>query len=173
MEPIFRSRAVTNRRNIFLKNLINTTISDFFDIGQTNTLNFTYETSSNDFIDIFTVKYINEHTKIFFQSLPDDINYVINSYLCFHIDLKFNIAYPLNYPMRLPIWNLTHIDHNIHFTIDLNLQKYYRKIVDNHNNSYNNSSQTQTIDADILNFIVKINHFDYIEQYTDKTIIIV
>ena len=114
---VIRSRVVKYKRAKFLNEIEDTTISNFFNIGQTNRLNFTYDSLSNDYIDIFKVKYINKHNLIYFESLPYDMNYVINSYLCFYIDLEFNIFYPLEYPFQRQIWTLTSIDYSIRLTI--------------------------------------------------------
>lgn len=100
-----------------------------------------------------------------FPQLPMDINRLIYSY--YHIDfitIKTKIHFTNEYPFNRPIWDLLIVNHNIKFPFCLNT--YYASIVTNHNNAYNREwSPAINIEIDLLEFLQKINHFNYILDY--------
>jgi len=93
-------------------------------------------------------------------ALPPDINSYIAEYLPSYLTLSIQIDYPLPYPFSPPIWGLVYCDDRLASSLE-NAEEYYSHIVDNHN-SANNSSWSPAIEisSDILQFIVRIHHFD-------------
>jgi len=98
-----------------------------------------------------------------FNNLPIEIIREIKEYGNHYIDMKIDICFPRNYPFVEPLWCLKSIKHNIKLEQPLNIKDYYNYIIDNHNkiNKKNWSAATK-IESDILEFLRKINHFDYL-----------
>ena len=97
-----------------------------------------------------------------FKSLPLELSNIICRFLTDYISIKINIKYPLDYPLMPPQWDLNNIKHNLSYPpIDIN--HYYSYIIHRHNKEYNNDwIPAMTVESDILNFVQKINHFDYL-----------
>jgi hypothetical protein len=95
------------------------------------------------------------------MNLPSEINNIILSYTSEYIDISLDITYLGRYPFVQPIWYLSNVLTNIVEPLDLT--EYYKYIVNNHNEGYKTGwSPAIDIEKDILYFITKINHFDYI-----------
>jgi hypothetical protein len=97
-----------------------------------------------------------------FIKLPKELNHNISEYLDEFIFFRVEINYPTDYPFSPPVYNLLNILHNI--SIDsINLDEYYQYIIDNHNSQYKRDwSPAITVETDILDFIQKINSFEYL-----------
>jgi len=97
-----------------------------------------------------------------FSQLPLDINRYIYSY--YHADfitIKTKIHFPNEYPFKAPIWYLLKVEHNLELPICLSW--YYTNIIDNHNNIYKRDwTPAIDIEKDLLDFLQKISHFNYI-----------
>jgi len=95
------------------------------------------------------------------ESLPMDIICNISSYLNCYLTIKTKIVYPPDYPFVAPQWSLVCVQHNM--VSRLNLKEYYEYLVETHNNQYQvDWSPSIHVDKDILDFIRRINHFDYL-----------
>ena len=93
--------------------------------------------------------------------MPINIISIIASYSYSFISIETRIYFPNNYPFDPPIWRLVNVKTNINTSIDL--RSYYKYIVNNHNKQYKKYySPAISIDIDLLDFIQKINHFEYL-----------
>ena len=108
---------------------------------------------------------INNYKMYNLNNLPLDINSLIASYYTpNYIHLKIQIKSPGTYPLNPPIWKIIGVKHSL----KMNLYEYYKYIVDSHNEIMKHSwSPAIKIDADILYFISKINHFEYLFNYEE------
>lgn len=105
----------------------------------------------------------NEFLKI--KELPFEISCIIHSYLYNKMEINILITYPLEYPFVRPIWSLINVKHN--FKTLLNLNKYYKYLIDKHNHKHLQYwSPAISIDRNILEFIQQINHIEYILSYS-------
>jgi hypothetical protein len=72
------------------------------------------------------------------------------------------LTYPLNYPFNPVVWSL----HSIIIKEDIqqfDIEEYYTNIISNHNSQYTHSwCPAYYLEKDMLEFIQKINHFEYI-----------
>jgi len=158
------STIVDKRFDRFIKALENSSIEKYFGITtKPNTsLKFTIEKKEDDQVTLeikFKKKYVFE-----FQQLPKEINDIIRSYAIETIVIHTNIFYGIGYPFSRPVWSLINVLENINISIDV--KEYYKYIVEKHNNQYKHYwSPAMDIEKDILEFIQKINHFDYLLDY--------
>ena len=108
---------------------------------------------------------INNYKIYNLNNLPLDINSLIASYYTpNYIHLKIQITSPEDYPFNPPIWKIMGVKHSL----KINLYEYYKYIVDSHNEIMKHSwSPAIKIDVDILYFILKINHFEYLFNYEE------
>lgn len=91
-------------------------------------------------------------------NVPFEINKLINSYCGDYIEMHTILACPKTFPFLSPKWNLLHVNHNI----AMNLEEYYRYIVDVTNESNKiNWSSTYGFEKEILRFFVRLN-FDLV-----------
>jgi len=158
-----RTAILEKRHNRFMSALVNSSIEKYFGIiSKPNTsLRFTIEQINEEYIlkTIFKKKYVFE-----FEQLPKEINDIIRSYTIESIIIDTKIFYGNNYPFSPPVWSLINVLENINISIDV--KKYYNYIVEIHNNHYQHYwSPAIDIEMDILEFIQKINHFDYLLDY--------
>ena len=94
--------------------------------------------------------------------LPEEISRVISEYLRRNINIRLEILFPNDYPFKKPIYSFINVEHNIP-NPPINLEEYYKYIINNHNEQYSREwSPAINITKDILEFIQKINHFEYI-----------
>lgn len=148
----------------FQEKFQNKSIEDYFDIVGENsneTINFTCNVM-NEIINL-EIKFVKRNTLIYdIHELPLDISRKIFEY--YNTDFIFiniNIIYHnRNTPFIAPIWYLNNVKHNL--TIPIDLTEYYNDIIAYHN-SLNRIQWSPAIDVDkdMLDFIQKINHFDY------------
>jgi ubiquitin-protein ligase len=140
---------ITNENGIEFKTKINIQTLDGFNQFEINL----------DIIIIHNYKIYN------LNNLPLVINSLIASYYTpNYIHLKIQITSPEDYPFNPPIWKIMSVKHSL----KINLYEYYKYIVDSHNKIMNHSwSPAIKIDVDILYFIAKINHFEYLFNYEE------
>jgi len=92
--------------------------------------------------------------------LPTDVCRLIASYNEGIIKIHIKIIFGYEYPFMKPVWVLDKVEDNINSIINLN--EYYAYIVNNHNTHNEKWSPVISIDKDILEFIQKIYHFEYL-----------
>jgi len=95
------------------------------------------------------------------RELPPDINQLISEYLPSYITLELRMDYTPTYPFDIPLWSLISVDDRLASSLK-NAKEYYRYIIHTHNTTYqqHNWSPATDIDKDILQFMVRINHFN-------------
>jgi hypothetical protein len=152
------------RINRFQDKFNNISIEDYFDIVGINDnekINFIHNVKSNNTINL-EIRFTKNNILYDILELPLDIcREIFEYYSIDYIFINLNIVYnSITSPFSAPNWNLINVKHNISIPIDLT--EYYKGIVHFHN-SLNNIqwSPAIDIDKDILDFIQKINHFDY------------
>ena len=97
-----------------------------------------------------------------FHSLPTDMSRVISDYLPHFIYICVEITFPSDYPFKPPKYKLLYTKHNLS-NLYINLDNYYKGIVINHNLQYlRDWSPATDIIMDVLDFVRKINHFEYL-----------
>lgn len=97
-----------------------------------------------------------------FKQLPSDISDLISEYLPDYLTFCVEITYPYEYPFKPPIYQLQSIKYNL-VNRPISIDKYYATIVNNHNVQYKREwSPAIDIEHDILYFICRINHFEYL-----------
>ena len=140
---------ITNENGTEFKTKINIQTLDGFNQFEINL----------DFIIINNYKIYN------LNNLPLDINSLIASYYTpNYIHLKIQITSPEYYPFNPPIWKIIDVKHSL----KMNLYEYYKYIVDSHNEIMKDSwNPAIKIEVDILYFISKINHFEYLFNYEE------
>lgn len=108
---------------------------------------------------------INNNKIYKFNNIPLEINSFIASYYTpNYIHLKIQIKSVEDYPFNPPIWKIMDVKHSL----KINLYEYYKYIVYMHNEIMKHSwSPAIKIDVDILYFILKINHFEYLFNYEE------
>ena len=117
--------------------------------------------NSQDTIELEIEYRQNVKKYIDFNNLPDVLCQEINSYLGNYISAVFSIIHPYRYPFNPPIWYLDTIIHNIGAP-NIDIREYISYVVNNHNNQYERDwSPVIDISKDILEFIQKINNFEY------------
>ena len=102
------------------------------------------------------------------------INYMILDYIPVEntIDLVFNIKYHDNYPLSNPIWSVITAKTTMNLMLPDNytLYDYYNYLVTNKNDRFidiNRWNPIITMEKDILDFIVFLNHYEYLVRYTN------
>jgi len=169
---------VLPRRMRDFKNIINdTSIADYLGIvsRKNDSLSFKMDLFPEEKYCIFSVDFVTQNTpnlKLDFMGLPTEISDIVNSYSSNFISLKFRIDYLVNYPFDTPVWSLIYEkDDMTHLPSNFVLNDYYQEIVERHNGQYNevsrgfNWSPSMTIRTDMINFIMRILHFDVITDY--------
>lgn len=97
-----------------------------------------------------------------FKHLPSDISNLISEYLPEYIHICVEITFPYDYPFKRSIYTLLSTKSNL-VNFPLSINRYYATIVDNHNLQYKREwTPAMDIDKDILYFICRINHFEYL-----------
>jgi hypothetical protein len=152
------------RFNYFVEKFKNTSIENYFNIinidnEKKEKVNITFNIKNNYiYLNIYFFKNYNFYNIL---QLPDEINKEIYHYYNFdYIKLNLKIYYSHQYPFKPPIWVMVDLKHNIEIPIDL--LKYYTEIISYHNNlNHKQWSPSINIHHDILDFVQKINHFDY------------
>lgn len=87
---------------------------------------------------------------------------ITNTYLPSKIDMNIKICFEKEWPFYPPHWELYSIKTNIK-PQQIELKNYYKYVIQNHNNM-NGFYWTPaiSIEKDIIEFIQKINHFEFI-----------
>ncbi len=107
------------------------------------------------------IKVVKKHYHNF-KYLPSDINNLISEYLPEYIYICVEITFPPDYPFKPPIYTLLSTKYNIVNYI-ISIDSYYASIVDNHNLQYKREwTPAMDIEKDVLSFICRINHFEYL-----------
>jgi hypothetical protein len=102
----------------------------------------------------------NKYSDYNILNLPKHLNNVINQYLEQVIILKLKITYPGEI-WYAPVFYLIDVDTN--HKVEIDLIEYYSYLVKNHNLLYKKQwNPCISIDKNLLDFVRKINHFDYI-----------
>ena len=144
-----------------LQRFENLNLNNYFGIIDTLQRPVKFHTTNNNEGLIFTACFKEVNNVINIKCLPMDIIHKISSYLNCYLKIKTKIVYPQDYPFQPPQWTLVCVKHNIETKI--NLKDYYEYLVETHNNSYLvDWSPAIHINIDILEFIRRINHFDYL-----------
>ena len=126
--------------------------------------------------NIFSVKFVTQNTEGLINNfkLPVELCSIIKSYSSNFISLKFKIEYIGNYPFDQPIWSLVSEENDMtHLPKGFVLSDYFHDLVERHNGQYSelsrghNWSPAIDIRRDMINFILKINHFDMIVDYCE------
>lgn len=94
--------------------------------------------------------------------LPIELNPIIANYILSkrYLNLSVRISYSENYPFEPPSWSLISVKSNI-FNVS-NLNEYFKYLIDNHNQQFNdrcNWSAILHIDKNVLHFLTMINRF--------------
>ena len=160
----------TKRYLHFISNLQGKSIQDYFDIKieQFNSsdykLNFTINKVDEDIL--LNVLFIKKCT-LFNFTLPIELIRIINSYANDKIDITFKITIPCSYPFTPPYWMLIRVKHNFVIEQSLSLEEHYKFIIKIHNfcNDKKIWSPATDIEKDILLFISRINHFEYLLEH--------
>lgn len=108
---------------------------------------------------------INNNKIYKFNNIPLEINSLIASYYTpNYIHIKIQIKSAEDYPFNPPIWKIMDVKHSL----KMNLYEYYKYIVYMHNKIMTHSwSPAIKPYVDILYFIAKINHFEYLFNYEE------
>ena len=108
---------------------------------------------------------INNNKIYKFNNIPLEINSLIASYYTpNYIHIKIQIKSAEDYPFNPPIWKIIDVKHSL----KMNLYEYYTYIVYMHNKIMTHSwSPAIKPYVDILYFIAKINHFEYLFNYEE------
>jgi len=139
----------------------NSNLKEYFGIIDTPQRIVNINATHNNEAVICTVSFKEVNKMINIRCLPMDIICKISSYLNCYLTIKTKIVYPQDYPFDPPQWSLVCVKHNIESR--MNLKEYYEYLIETHNNKYTiDWSPAIHIDIDILDFISKINHFDYL-----------
>ena len=95
------------------------------------------------------------------RELPPEINGLIAEYLPSYITLELRIDYTNTYPFDIPQWSLVSCNDRLASSLK-NAEEYYTYIINTHNSMHrsDNWSPAIDIDKDILQFMIRINHFD-------------
>ena len=106
--------------------------------------------------------YFKKSNRYEFIELPREINNIISEYTPVFISINLEITFPIDYPMNNPIFSFVNIQNNLS-NPPINLEEYYKYIITNHNEQYKKYwSPAISIPVHILDFIQKINHFEYL-----------
>ena len=159
-------RILNKQYKTFTYDLQNKKIEDYFGISSRNRkLSIRVNKCNNNkqkyMVEINCIK---PQSFVNIMGLPLDIARKIHTYIPEYIKITFCIYYPEHYPFTPPVWSLDKISHRVN--TQLNLTEYYKYIVDAHNGNYDiDWSPAIKLEADLIIFIQKINHFDMIFEY--------
>lgn len=137
-------------------------MTDYFGIVNTRDKKLTLYASIKQNIIKLHIHFCKKPPMYDFVYLPLDISRVIASYLPTIIDIYVEILLPYNYPFTQPVWSLCNVLHNITLP-PINIEEYFKYLVNNHNQQYERCwTPAISIEKNILDFIQKTNHFDYL-----------
>jgi ubiquitin-protein ligase len=154
---------IENRRlNRFEEKFNIISLQDYYGLKNDNnnkfTINYNRTEKNNLKLDI----YFEKARSYDFIDLPYEISNIISGLAATFIKIQLEIIFPENYPLCVPLLSFINIEHNISNSV-INLELYYKYIIDNHNELYKKEwSPAIDISKMILDFIQKINHFEYL-----------
>lgn len=152
---------ILERRFQRFEEINNINLKEYFGIIDTPQRIVNINATHNNEAVICTVSFKEVNKMINIRCLPMDIICKISSYLNCYLTIKTKIVYPQDYPFDPPQWSLVCVRHNIESR--LNLKEYYEYLVETHNNQYSvDWSPAIHINVDILDFIRRLNNFDYL-----------
>jgi hypothetical protein len=165
--------AIIDRRyEQFINNFKNSSIEKYFGINTSNNSKLKISVSKLEKTDCIknptkiTLRIISigKNKNIYnFNNLPIEIMLKIQEYGNHFVDMEIDICFSNQYPFDQPLWYLKNINHNIKVEQQLSIEEYYNYIINNHNNQNKKYwSPANEIEKDILGFIIKINHFEYL-----------
>jgi hypothetical protein len=144
----------------FNNRMLNCSINNYFGINDKH-LNFTLNKKKDEEVLYLNVSYLKKQEYFSFNKVPNEINDIINSYLNDYIDLQVKINYTSEYPFSQPIWSLDYFASNINS--NWSLENIFSFLINCHNSQHARDwSPATDIEKDILDFIRKINIFEYI-----------
>jgi hypothetical protein len=151
------------RYSKFNNKITDASISEYFGIKDTN-LKFKLFKKNDKNELYFNIYYLKPQEKINFKNVPNEINDIIYSYLNDYIDIQVKIDYKIDYPFDYPVWTLLHFSSNINSQWDL--YDIFSFFLNCHNNQHiRDWSPATDIEKDILDFIRKINIFEFIYTF--------
>jgi len=169
---------LSRRCRDFTNTIGDKSIVNYLDISprKNENISFAMEMFPEQRYSIFSVDFITQNatTSKHNFNLPLELCGIIHSYSSNFISLKFRIDYPGNYPFDQPIWSLISEKNDMtHLPKNFVLSEYFQELAERHNGQYSelsrgfNWSPSMTIRTDMINFIMKINHFDVIADYSE------
>jgi ubiquitin-protein ligase len=151
--------SIIDRQYSYFNNVVEKhgSAAEYFGIDTLN-INYSRTTTMSMQLDIRFVK----KGEPFNFNLPIELIRLISSYSDHYVDISVKILFPKSYPFRPPVWLLKEVKHNIkHESLDI--KKYYKHIVHNHNTEYGRYwYPSMSIEKNILMFIERVNHFEYL-----------
>ena len=177
-KPFVLPHVLPRRCRDFTNSIGNTSIVDYLGIlpRKNEKLSFTMEQFPEERYSIFSVDFVTQNTPTLVPTfnLPLELCHIIKSYSSNFISLKFKIEYHYNYPFVQPKWSLISEDNDMtHLPKNIVLSNYYQDIVERHNGQYRELSRGHNwtpainIRTDMINFIMKILHFDIIADFCE------
>ena len=154
------SRILDRQLNILEKNREGKTLEKYFGLETDKYKKFRIKFTRKEQQKMELIINFTQYYYYYFVDLPKEISNIIFTYLFDYINIHLEIAYSTSYPFVAPFWSLISVHHNISYP-PVNLEDYYKYIIDNTNQD-NTRSPITYFEKDILEFIVKINHFEYI-----------
>lgn len=148
-------RLFFERRYSRFQKVVDTTLAEYYGIKNATIVERKLENGL-----YITIRYEKKYPIINFY-LPFEINKLIHSYMGDFIEIQTTLICPKLYPYISPVWNLEKVNHNI----DMDLEEYYRYIVEMTNESNivrKNWSSIYGFEKEILRFFIRINHFELI-----------
>jgi hypothetical protein len=147
---------------LFVNNLQNSSIEKYFGINTINNSKLKISISKTTKITLH-IQYFKCENMYNFNNLPIEIIRQIQEYGNHFIDMEIDIYFPNQYPFIQPLWCLKNIKHNVKVQQLVDINEYYSNIINNHNKQNAASwSPATKIETDIVEFIRKINHFEYL-----------
>lgn len=140
----------------------NHSLENYYDIKNTHNhkLKITHIRSEINKLELHI--YFENYRRYDFANLPEELSLIICEYIPTVIFIRVEICFPNDYPYKPPIYSMINIDHNVS-NPPINLEDYYKYIIDNHNEQYKHYwTPVLLIEKDILDFIRKVNHFEYL-----------
>ena len=176
--PFVLPHVLPRRFHDFTRLVGNTSIVDYLGIvpRKNEKLSFKMDMFPEERHCIFSVNFVTQNAPTLKPSfnLPVELCDIINSYTSNFISLKFKIQYHVNYPFQQPVWSLISEQNDMtHLPKNIVLSEYYQDIVERHNGQYRelsrgyNWSPAITIRTDMINFVMKILHFDTIADFCE------
>ena len=96
-------------------------------------INILSETDTYNILD-FSITCTHKPNYIL-DNFPKEINTIINKYTECELLLKFRLLFHDYYPFEPPTWSLMQVKKN--FNTDINLENYYKELVEGHNSHLN------------------------------------